>query len=200
MIIKQLTSDYYSILSIYLDDETKLMNCMQALETCIKGCISRNMTMESVRETLAAQNVKTHAVSTTLKRKARVRVEQWLSSVEMVLGRVQGDLSAVRRVINDDVSRSEEAAHPDMAGFISFLRSSAICTRPPASTPEPPARPCATVKPPPSRPPVPAWPCGGGNSSAAAARPPAPAIVIPSSLMCAKPPAKPGVFSFKQQM
>jgi len=197
MIIKQLASDYYSILSIYLDDETKLMNCMQALETCIKGCISRSMTMESVRETLAAECVKTHAVSTTLKRKARARVERWLSSIEMVLGRVQGDLSAVRRVINDDVSRSEEAAQPDMAGFISFLRSSAICKRPPTPAPAPePERPCAPVRPPPARPPVPAWPCC--NSSAAAARPPPPAIMIPSSLMCAKPPAKPGFFSFKQ--
>ena len=134
MIIKQLTSDYYSILSIYLDDETKLMNCMQALETCIKGCISRGLTMDSVRETLSAQNDKTHAVATTLKRKARARVERWLSSIDMVLGRVQGDLSTVRRVINDDVSRSVDAAKPDMAGFISFLRSTGICKRPSVSS------------------------------------------------------------------
>lgn len=173
MIIKQLTSDYYSIFSIYLDDETKLMNCMQALETCIKGCISRGMPMESVRETLSAQNVKTHAVSTTLKRKARARVERWLSSVAMVVGRVQGDLSTVRRVINDDVARAEEAAKPDMSGFISFLRSSAICTRPQQ---QPPATPPA---------PVPTWPC---NSNANA-----PPLVIPQSLMCAKPPAAKGM-------
>lgn len=188
MIIKQLSSDYYSILDIYLDDETKLMNCMQALETCIKGCITRGMSMDCVRETLSAQNVKTHAVSTTLKRKARCRVERWLSSVAMVVGRVQGDLSAVRRVINDDVAKAEEASKPDMSGFISFLRSSEICARPPP--PAPPASPA----------PAPTWPCSG-------APPPVPTtwscgnvppLAIPQSLMCAKPPAaKPGVFSFK---
>ena len=163
MIIKQLASDYYNILIIYLDDETKLMNCMQALETCIKGCVSRGVGMGAVRATLSAHNDRAFAVSTTLKRKARARVERWLSCVETVISRVQSDINAVRQVIKDDVARSEDAAQPDMAGFLNFLRASQVCARSsaPASSSAPP--------------------CSSTSSTATTSMP---SIVIPPSLMC----------------
>lgn len=125
MIIKQLEGDYFRILSVYLEDETQLISCMQTLETCIKGCLTRGCGgIESVRETIALQDERTRTISLTLKRKARARIERWLSCVHMVLCRVQNDIGAVRRIVREDIESGETAASSDMSGFINFVRTS----------------------------------------------------------------------------